>query len=521
MISSVSNQNQNSNQMQKSITTSSSSSSSYIEVENQFILRMPMIKSADGTKKPHPATLALREALSQVKTNDETNVDPLKDRLFIELNPDTRKGRIKFDNEIFEARLVDLPCIIESLKTTDKKMFYKSADICQMLVCRTKDDPPFSNSEDEAKEKEKKLKKSSNQIDNFNNHLRKYQWPHGIAPPLKNVRRKRFRKVAKKKTIDYAEIEQDVKKLFRADREAVKVEYEVCYVEADLDDDNDESKIVEKNEYDSDFDENMDKDKSITEGFKSKSMIEESNMSTEDVNDDTSSMPARKQTKVKTTDQDDTSNLNPSTTINFDDVSNDASNLDGNNKNKNRTNFKNLFVKDVLGDLSSSEEENDEDEDDAEDDEEEEDDFDKRSKASSKPKIKTVSSGLFGEDSISNFDDPKNTDTNAQNEFENEESYSNIESTINKSKFNDTNEIGMGDDEEDEETDNELTKKVNMETDDTSSNMLSKKSNYDDGSMMSPAQNENDKKAEMNAKLNKLMDELQRIQEERKEEKSK
>ena len=60
--------------------------------------------------------------------NEETasdKKDPLKDRLFIDLNVDTRKGRVKFDNEVFEARLVDLPCIIESLKTTDKKTFYK------------------------------------------------------------------------------------------------------------------------------------------------------------------------------------------------------------------------------------------------------------------------------------------------------------------------------------------------------------------------------------------------------------
>lgn len=30
------------------------------------------------------------------------------------------------------AKLVDLPCIIESLKTIDKKTFYKTADICQV-----------------------------------------------------------------------------------------------------------------------------------------------------------------------------------------------------------------------------------------------------------------------------------------------------------------------------------------------------------------------------------------------------
>lgn len=113
----------------------SSKFNSYIEFENQFILRMPMIKAENGTIQPHPATLVLREALASQNVrhqeNDETSggngerKDPLKDRLFIDLNVDTRKGRVKFDNEIFEARLVDLPCIVESLKTTDKKTFYK------------------------------------------------------------------------------------------------------------------------------------------------------------------------------------------------------------------------------------------------------------------------------------------------------------------------------------------------------------------------------------------------------------
>lgn len=32
------------------------------------------------------------------------------------------------------AKLVDLPCIIESLKTIDKKTFYKTADICQVCM---------------------------------------------------------------------------------------------------------------------------------------------------------------------------------------------------------------------------------------------------------------------------------------------------------------------------------------------------------------------------------------------------
>jgi len=33
---------------------------------------------------------------------------------------------------VFFLQVVDLPCIVESLKTVDKKTFYKTADICQV-----------------------------------------------------------------------------------------------------------------------------------------------------------------------------------------------------------------------------------------------------------------------------------------------------------------------------------------------------------------------------------------------------
>lgn len=36
------------------------------------------------------------------------------------------------DFTVFFLQVVDLPCIVESLKTVDKKTFYKTADICQV-----------------------------------------------------------------------------------------------------------------------------------------------------------------------------------------------------------------------------------------------------------------------------------------------------------------------------------------------------------------------------------------------------
>ena len=194
------------------------SNNNTFELENQFILRLPASKD----DRLHPATTEIAEIL-------KANTTDLKDRLFIDLDTETRKGSVKFDNQIFKARLVDLPCIIESLKTVDKKTFYKSSDICQMLVCKANDDDQFSSNSDT----EVSASKSRTENSNVNNQElnKKFMWLHGITAPLKNARKKRFRKVAKKKIFDYAEIEAEVKGLFKADREAIKVEYEVIYID--------------------------------------------------------------------------------------------------------------------------------------------------------------------------------------------------------------------------------------------------------------------------------------------------
>lgn len=161
--------------------------------EQQFILRMP----------PGPA-MALRE---EVKNGSMT----LKDRFSIELQQDLRKGAIRYGNDYYHAKMVDLPCIIESLKTVDMKTFYKTADICQMLITTTEED--LAQDENESPKKKDKD--------------RKYHWNHGITPPLKNVRRRRFRKTLKKKYMEQPDIEKEVKRLFRTDSEAISVKWDL------------------------------------------------------------------------------------------------------------------------------------------------------------------------------------------------------------------------------------------------------------------------------------------------------
>ncbi|EEB15287.1 transcription initiation factor TFIID subunit, putative [Pediculus humanus corporis] len=169
------------------------------ELESQFILRLP----------PEPAKI-LRELIQSGANN-------LKDRLSITIENDMRTGEVRLDHMLLHAKVVDYPTIIESLKTIDNKTFYKTADICQMLLCKEDDDQTTTDDEVNSKAK----KKDPNRVE------KKYLYPHGLTPPMKNVRKRRFRKTLKKKYVEAPEIEKEVKRLLRVDNEAVNVKWEV------------------------------------------------------------------------------------------------------------------------------------------------------------------------------------------------------------------------------------------------------------------------------------------------------
>lgn len=169
-----------------------------VELESQFIMRLP----------EEPAK-ALREVLKMGEN--------FKNRLTIQVENDMRHGEVRFDDWLLHAKIVDLPTIVESLKTIDRKSVYKTADICQMMICKDELDPSSTEEESPAKNK----KKDPLKVD------KKFLFPHGITPPTKNVRKRRFRKTLKKKSVDAPEIEKEVKRLLRADNEAVSVTWEV------------------------------------------------------------------------------------------------------------------------------------------------------------------------------------------------------------------------------------------------------------------------------------------------------
>ncbi|GIY56187.1 transcription initiation factor TFIID subunit 7 [Caerostris darwini] len=170
------------------------------ELESQFVLRLP----------PTPAA-ALRAAV-------RSGVMNLEDRLAIDLDADMRHATVKFDKWTLPAKLYDLPTIVETFKTLDRKIFYKTADLCQLMIAQ-EGDAPKSDEEVSPKKKDK------------DNKDKRYMLPHGITPPLKNVRKRRFRKTLKKKYVDLPDVEKEVKRLLRTDTEALSVRWEVVNAE--------------------------------------------------------------------------------------------------------------------------------------------------------------------------------------------------------------------------------------------------------------------------------------------------
>lgn len=117
---------------------------------------------------------------------------------------DARHAVVKLDDEMFGAVLVDLPTITEASKTFDRKNIYKSADICQVLLVTKK-----------IKTEEEALRIEPSEL----------PWPHGITPPLRYAKRRRFHQRLSNKVIE--SLEAKVEDLLKKDTEAKEVHTEI------------------------------------------------------------------------------------------------------------------------------------------------------------------------------------------------------------------------------------------------------------------------------------------------------
>eukprot|EP00897_Mesotaenium_endlicherianum_P009038 jgi/Mesen1/8162/ME000438S07265 len=118
-------------------------------MEEHFVLRVPP---------------ALAERLNKVLCEDPSAGSDAEIDLAFE--GDGRTGHFTMGGQTYPAALLDLPCVVESWKTYDYNSLVKAADIGQMVLVR---EPGEAAPE-------------------------AHEQRHGLTPPMRDARRRRFRR---------------------------------------------------------------------------------------------------------------------------------------------------------------------------------------------------------------------------------------------------------------------------------------------------------------------------------------
>ncbi|XP_004238017.2 transcription initiation factor TFIID subunit 7 [Solanum lycopersicum] len=116
-------------------------------MDEQFILRVPP---------------SVAERIDRLLSENPSS----EDKLDLSFSEDGKTGSFVIGEEHFPASLLNLPCIVESYKTYDDNVLIKSADIGQMIMVREEGDPVPDVVE----------------------------YRHGLTPPMRDARRRRFRR---------------------------------------------------------------------------------------------------------------------------------------------------------------------------------------------------------------------------------------------------------------------------------------------------------------------------------------
>ncbi|RAL04608.1 transcription initiation factor TFIID subunit 7 family protein [Aspergillus ibericus CBS 121593] len=204
-------------------------------IEEQFILRMP-----DG-----PDCDLLQRAIRERRF----------DRSEFSFKPLTREGRraiFRVRDRQYAAALVDLPCIIEGMKSWDRRGWYKSADICQMLLV-------LGSVANEQEAMDYPLP-----ADILHPDDKTLQYPHGLTPPLRWVRKRRFRERISTRTIE--QVEKAVEDLIAQDEASLAPPRYELVDSASL---NRAEGLVQSGEYDYDdeYDDEQDAEGEMDEGM--------------------------------------------------------------------------------------------------------------------------------------------------------------------------------------------------------------------------------------------------------------
>ena len=160
--------------------------------EQQFVLRMAPGEDCDQ----------LRTAVQEKKIGLKASEGGV-DVHMKALDKEGRRTLVTIKGRPYAASLVDLPCIIEGMKSWDRKNWLKSGDIHQMLMV-------LGPCKDE--------KEALNYPLPPEVERETYQYPHGLTPPLRYVRKRRFRKRTDYRSMEA--VEAAVEKLIEADERA-------------------------------------------------------------------------------------------------------------------------------------------------------------------------------------------------------------------------------------------------------------------------------------------------------------
>ena len=172
-------------------------------IEEDFVLRM----------QPGEDCEYLRQAIAEKRWGPKSEGGADVKMRF--LKPDGRRATVTIRGHTYAASMVDLPCIVEGMKSWDRRGWWKSVDICQMLLV-------LGPVENEEKALTYPLPREVDE--------KTWQYAHGLTPPMHWARKRRFRKRVSNRTIEA--VEEQVERLCQLDEEC---EGESKYEVLDLD----------------------------------------------------------------------------------------------------------------------------------------------------------------------------------------------------------------------------------------------------------------------------------------------
>ena len=160
--------------------------------------------------QPEAEAELVRKAIEEGKIGVRA-ADGGLDMRFTPFDSNGRRGAVEIKGKLFAFITVDLPCIVEGMKSWDKKGWVKSIDVSQLLLILG---PVRNNTEAE----NYPLPPDVNPQD--------FRSAHGLTAPMKNVRKRRFNKTKRTSVSAIEAVERKVNQLIQDDEAAVSVQYE-------------------------------------------------------------------------------------------------------------------------------------------------------------------------------------------------------------------------------------------------------------------------------------------------------